>query len=85
MRMPAGQQPLARVGFAGARHLVPVRLPSGGRDVPVNVRVIDLNADAMDNIMEVWNIRAVFQTVLVLTALIIIIIIKLYFQATAHR
>ena len=56
MRMPAGQQPLARVGFAGARHLVPVRLPSGGRDVPINVRVIDLNADAMDNIMEVWDI-----------------------------
>ena len=44
---------------------MPVRLPSGGRDVPVNVRVIDLNADAMDNIMEVWNIRAVFQRVLV--------------------
>ncbi len=61
VRMPSGQQPLARIGFAGARHLVPVRLPNDRRDVSVTVRVIDLNADAMDNIKEVCNIWVVFQ------------------------
>jgi len=32
---------------------VPERLPSGRRDKPVTVRVIDFNADAIDNIKEV--------------------------------
>lgn len=45
--------PLTHVGFQGARHLHPERLPSAKRERPVSIRLLDANAETIVNVQRI--------------------------------
>ncbi|CAL1531996.1 unnamed protein product [Lymnaea stagnalis] len=47
---PYGLGPVSHVGYQGARHLQPERLPSDGREDVVAIRIIDLSSETLANV-----------------------------------